>query len=214
MKRKSPIWMPLYIAEFIADTANLTAVQGWAYIQLLCAMWRSEDGTLPNDVATLARVGKVPQYRWAEVWNSIKSLFNVDGDRVTSTSLQAELGKANAKIVVKRAAASLGGLTTQYRRSCAHQMRTASSPNPLNNNNAPQANAQHNYNYNIENKKERSGSTRPETVEPSLKGAFSGELGISSPPQSPISPESPSEHPLMRSLRNLEAFRKLRGGHR
>ena len=58
-RRDRPFWMPLHIAEFIADTTHLTAAQGWAYINMLCAMWRSDDGTLPNDAATLARVGKV-----------------------------------------------------------------------------------------------------------------------------------------------------------
>ena len=33
-KRLKPLWMPLYVSEFIADTANLTATQGWAYIRL------------------------------------------------------------------------------------------------------------------------------------------------------------------------------------
>ena len=74
---------------------------------------------------TLARVGDVPSYRWSKVWHAIKHLFDVDGDRVTSTGLQAELGKANAKIVMARAAAQLGGRTTQLYRASAHQVRTA-----------------------------------------------------------------------------------------
>ena len=116
-RRVKALWMPLYVTDFIADTTNLTASQGWAYINLLCAMWRTEDGTLPHDADTLARVGKVHRPRWAKVWGAIKSLFDVDGDRVTSASLQAELGKANALIVTRRAAAQLGGRTTQFRRA-------------------------------------------------------------------------------------------------
>jgi uncharacterized protein YdaU (DUF1376 family) len=145
-KKKKPIWMPLYIAEFIADTASLTAVQGWAYINLICAMWRTEDGTLPNDADKLARVGKVHRPRWEKVWEAIKSLFDVDGDRVTSKPLQAELGKANALIVSRRAAASVGGRTTQFRRSMKGSHRSPHSqpmtaPKPLNNNDGAQATA-------------------------------------------------------------------------
>ena len=119
-----PLWMPLYINQFLADTTSLTPVQGWAYINMLCAMWRSEDGTLPNDPAKPAKIGKVHPPRWAGVWEEIEPLFDVDGDRVTIASLQAELGKANARIVVKRAMGSLGGQTTQFRRG----MRPDKSP--------------------------------------------------------------------------------------
>ena len=123
----------LYVTEFIADTTNLTASQGWAYINLLCAMWRT-------DADTLARVGKVHPPRWAKVWEAIKSLFDVDGDRVTSAPLQAELGKANALIVTRRAAAKLGGRTTQFRRSmnAVHRL-PMTAPKPLINNKVVQA---------------------------------------------------------------------------
>jgi uncharacterized protein YdaU (DUF1376 family) len=85
-KPTKPFWMRLHVAEFIADTANMTAIQGWAYIQLLLAMWRSDDGTLPHDADTLAHIGKVPRYRWEKVWAAIGRFFDVDGDRVTPSS--------------------------------------------------------------------------------------------------------------------------------
>ena len=177
-RRVKPLWMPLYIAEFIADTTNLTASQGWAYINLLCAMWRSNDGTLPNDADTLARVGKVHRPRWAKVWGAIKSLFDVDGDRVTSVSLQAELGKANAKIVQARAAAHLGGATTQFRRSNRAPMNAIhrspmTAPKPLNNNDGAQADAsiplKRTTTTNVNKKEERVDATRPGTVASTLE---------------------------------------------
>ena len=216
-KRVKPLWMPLYVTEFIADTTNLTASQGWAYINLLCAMWRSQDGTLPHDADTLARVGKVHRPRWAKVWEAIKSLFDVDGDRVTSTPLQAELGKANALIVTRRAAAQLGA--TQFRRSMNAVHRSPmTAPKPLINNNGPQANAKANYNYNIERKEEeREDATRPETVaSPLEEKRASSEVPSETPstiPQSPAPHEGPfSESPLDRALQNMRAARKLRGG--
>jgi uncharacterized protein YdaU (DUF1376 family) len=162
-KRKvKPIWLPLYVAEFIADTTHLTATQGWAYINLLCAMWRSDDGTLPNDADTLARVGKVHKPRWAKVWGVIKSLFDIDGDRVTSASLQRELGKANAIIVSRRAAGQLGGLTTQHNRSMkGGSYKTHSPPKPLKYNDGVQANAKANHNHNVNKKEEGEASPSP-----------------------------------------------------
>ena len=154
-KKKKPIWMPLYVVEFIADTASLTTAQVGAYINLLCAMWRSEDGTLQHDADTLARVGRVHRPRWARVWGAIKHLFDVDGDRVTSVPLQAELGKANALIASRRAAARIGGRTTQFRRTMnPRSLPAMTASKPLKNNDGAQANAQHNYNHNRKEKEE------------------------------------------------------------
>ena len=164
-KRMKPLWMPLYVEKFLADTGGLTPSQGGAYIRLLCAMWRSEDGTLPNNDAKLARSAGVGSNNWMRVWPAIKSLFDIDGDRVTSTDLQAELGKANAIIVTKRALASLGGQTTQLRRSFSEKRSAPilTAHKPLKSLNGAQATAQANYNYNIKEKEGGSDEPRPET---------------------------------------------------
>jgi uncharacterized protein YdaU (DUF1376 family) len=211
MKRCKPIWMPLYVARFLADTAHLTVSQVGAYINMLCAMWNSKDGTLPNEPDVLARASRVHPPNWERTWKAIKSLFDIDGDRVTSTELQAELGKANARIVLKRAAGSLGGQTTQFKRTLRPGLADSlTPPKAMRNNNGAQANAQANYNYNIKEKEERSGSPRPETGEPSLNEGLQGEIVIE-----PLSPSAPSENQsaLERALQNLgENFRKKRGG--
>jgi uncharacterized protein YdaU (DUF1376 family) len=221
-RRVKPLWMPLYVVEFIADTTNLTASQGWAYINLLCAMWRSDDGTLPNDEATLAKVGKVHPPRWVKVWAAIKHLFDIDADRVTSVPLQQQLGKANAIIVSRRAAARLGGQTTQFRRSMNHVHRsTRSAPKPLENNDGAQANAQANYNYNIERKEEeREASPLPlngasASLEEKKEASRGEPVKNSQPlPQTPAPPESPSDSPLERALQNLGENFKRRGSVR
>lgn len=219
-KKKKPIWMPLYVAEFIADTAHLTAAQGWAYINLLCAMWRSDDGTLPHDADHLARAGKVyHRQNWSRIWKAIKSLFDVDGDRVTSAPLQSELGKANALIVSRRAAASIGGRTTQFRRSMKAVQRTPiSAPKPLIYHDGAQANAQANYNYNRKEKEEGEALPLPRMGEASAslkEEASSGEVVASSPPnpQSPAQTEGPfDESPLGRALQNWGDNVKRSGG--
>jgi uncharacterized protein YdaU (DUF1376 family) len=195
-----PLWMPLYVTQFLADTTHMTATQGWAYINLLCAMWRSDDGTLPNDNAVLARVSKVHPPLWEKAWNAIKHLFDVDGDRVTSAALQAELGKANAKIVMKRAAAAVGGKTTQFKRWGSPIFKTA--PKPLKSNDGAQADAQANYNHNIENKKEERGASplpcEGKASAPLKKEGLQGESVVipfnqsqaHTPPEGPISEET------------------------
>jgi uncharacterized protein YdaU (DUF1376 family) len=218
-KPTKPFWMRLHVAEFIADTANMTSTQGWAYIQLLLAMWRSDDGTLPHDADTLAHIGKVPRYRWKKVWAAIGRFFDVDGDRVTSAALQAELGKANALITMKRAAAQIGGKTTQYRRSSAQLMRTTTPPTPLKSNNGAQADAKHNYNYNIDKKEEGSAlpplpeggaSASPEKYSIQVSDAKVVRLPTSQPITQPGCPSAEQREAIREGLLNLK--RSLNGG--
>jgi uncharacterized protein YdaU (DUF1376 family) len=43
-------WMPLYIADFEMDTADLSMDEYGLYLFLLTLMWRREDAALPNDM--------------------------------------------------------------------------------------------------------------------------------------------------------------------
>jgi uncharacterized protein YdaU (DUF1376 family) len=47
--------MPLYIADYIADTVHLSAEQSGIYITLLMLAWRRPDGTIPDDMKWLQR---------------------------------------------------------------------------------------------------------------------------------------------------------------
>src|SRR5262245_15374983 len=107
-KKTKPLWLPLYVEKFLADTTGLTLAQKGAYVMLLCAMWRSDDGSLPNDDKGLSRSIGTDKRNWWRIWPAIKHLFDVDGDLVTNTHLQSELGKSNAIIVARRAAGAMG----------------------------------------------------------------------------------------------------------
>ena len=197
-----PIWMPLYVEKFLADTGGLTPSQGGAYISLLCSMWRSEDGTLPNNDAKLARSAGVGHNNWGRVWPAIKSLFDIDGERVTNPDLQAELGKANALIVTRRVVGALGGQVTQIKRGFSENRSapTLKAPKPLKSLNGAQAIGQANYNYKLKEKEEREVSPRPNPGEPSLekKKGIQEEIG--------------SDSKLINSLSNWgEALRSKKG---
>lgn len=57
MRSKSDIWMPLYIGDYLADTAHLDAEQSGCYLHWLMHYWRR--GPLPNSLPKLIGIGRL-----------------------------------------------------------------------------------------------------------------------------------------------------------
>ena len=105
-------WMPLYVADYLADTAHLDATASGAYLHLIMHYW--QNGGLPEDDRQLARIAKVSSHNWKKLCPVIRKFF-LDGwrhKRVDEELLNAE------EISEKRSEAAKAG--HERRRANAH----------------------------------------------------------------------------------------------
>lgn len=96
----SRAWMPLYIADYRADTAHLSAAQHGAYLLLIMHYWST--GSLPSDDAALARIAAMTPVEWKRSRATIAAFF---GDDWTHKRIDAELNRAK-EISDKRSASA------------------------------------------------------------------------------------------------------------
>lgn len=87
------IWMPLYIGDYLADTAHLTIEQSGAYLHLLMSHWRV--GYVPDDDAKLAAICRVTRtYFVRHIGPAIRPFFTTDGTRLTQGRMEKEKKRA------------------------------------------------------------------------------------------------------------------------
>ncbi|WP_245294991.1 YdaU family protein [Pararhizobium antarcticum] len=93
-------WMPLHIADYLADTGHLTATEHGAYMLLIMHYW--QNGHLPANEKLIARVARMTADQWEESRDVIAMLF---GPGWTHKRIDAELSKADDIIEKRRSAA-------------------------------------------------------------------------------------------------------------
>jgi len=112
-------WMPLYIADYRADTAHLGVTEHGAYLLLIMHYWQT--GGLPDDDRQLARVACMTAVQWKKARPTIAALF---GPGWTHKRIDAELAHAEEVSSKRRAAA----LERHGRAASAHEMQPQSQP--------------------------------------------------------------------------------------
>lgn len=82
--------MGLDTDAYLADTGHLSTLQHGAYLLLLMAMHRSEDGWLPGDDNYLARASRLTLGRWKQMATTIRALLIETGGRVSQKRVQKD----------------------------------------------------------------------------------------------------------------------------
>lgn len=92
MMTKVDIWMPLYVADYLADTSRLTTEQHGAYLLLLIDYWRN--GSLPDDDVVLAQITRMTPDAWSNARSTLQAYFKHEDGRWVHNRVEAELLKA------------------------------------------------------------------------------------------------------------------------
>jgi uncharacterized protein YdaU (DUF1376 family) len=106
-KKKYNVWMPLYVADYIADTMHLTTEQHGAYLLLLMSAWKC-DGKLPNDPAQLQQIARMTPQQWARSERVLQGFFFVTEDFWLHNRVRKELDRAKDKVDKKASAGTVG----------------------------------------------------------------------------------------------------------
>ncbi len=103
--------MPLYIADYLADTSRLTTEQHGAYLLLLMDYWRN--GAPPDDENVLAAITKLSVASWRKAAGALSAFFDIENGLWVQSRIESELKKANG-ISDKRKQAGAEGAAKRW----------------------------------------------------------------------------------------------------
>ncbi len=117
-------WMPLWVGDFLGDTAHLNAAETGAYLLLLIHLWLN--GTLPNDDRKLARIARTTPRQWKAMRDTIVQFFDAGWthERVTAERMRAaEISAKRRMAVGKRRDRNFTIVSTNVGQSQSHSLK-------------------------------------------------------------------------------------------
>lgn len=102
MAGKPTSWMPLYVADYLADTTHLTAAESGAYLHLIMAYWRN-GGPLCVADAALARAARMTPEEWDAARPAVLAFFvHGEGGELRHKRIDHELAEAERMYDARR----------------------------------------------------------------------------------------------------------------
>jgi hypothetical protein len=106
-------WMPLHIADYLADTGHLTATEHGAYMLLIMHYW--QNGHLPANEKLIARVARMTADQWEESRDKLLSYFTADRGAYSRADKAVGRGlNRRAPVSMRRAALERDGEICAY----------------------------------------------------------------------------------------------------
>jgi len=106
----SPLWMPLYVRDYLADTRELSTLEHGAYLLLIMNYWQK--GGLPTEDAKLAKIAGMSLKQWLRIKPTIGKLFSsrwehkrIDKELASAAAISLKrriAGRANAGAFAKQ----------------------------------------------------------------------------------------------------------------
>jgi len=93
-------WMPLYVADYLADTGHLSTAEHGAYMLLIMHYW--QNGSLPEEERRIARIARMSQEEWADSRDTLADLFD---EGWKHKRIEAEMARAEDVSSKRKAAA-------------------------------------------------------------------------------------------------------------
>jgi uncharacterized protein YdaU (DUF1376 family) len=103
----SRAWMPLYVGDYLADTAHLRAAESGAYLHLIMHYW--QHGALPDEDRKLAAIARMSDAEWKRSRETMASFFDAGWRH---GRIDDELAKANFKHDRRVEAGRRGGIAS------------------------------------------------------------------------------------------------------
>jgi uncharacterized protein YdaU (DUF1376 family) len=128
------LWVPIYIADYLADTSRLTTEQHGAYLLLIFDYWRN--GPLPDDDAVLAQVCRLTADAWSMHQAVLRGFFTKADDgllhqkRIDAEISKAQLNRAVSVSRAKKAAEARWGKDAPSNAPSIPQAMLGSCPSP------------------------------------------------------------------------------------
>jgi len=108
-------WMPLYVADYLADTRHLSTTEHGAYLLLIMHAW-TNNGQLPLDETRLARIAGLSSREWSASRAVILQFFMQHEDGYRHKRVDAELTRTD-EIIEKRRRAGKASAASRRQRS-------------------------------------------------------------------------------------------------
>lgn len=99
--------MPLYVGDYLKDTAHLTAAEHGAYLLLIMQAW-SHGGAIPTDLERLRLICRFDREEWEACRGAVLPFFYVQDGCYRHKRIDIELKKASANSIAKADAGKKG----------------------------------------------------------------------------------------------------------